>query len=110
MSENFRPDILFSLLADHAGHRSIHALLFQGPCQLEKVRVKCDNCRSRVGRLAEFPTASWEAAPIWRAEQRGAPALSAHIIHSKGTIMLGKILGAIAGEKLAGRNSGARAR
>ena len=56
--------------------------------------------------MAEFPTISWEIGPIVPAELR--PFRNANGVKSdsfEGNDMLARILGAIAGEKVAGPNS-----
>ena len=55
--------------------------------------------------LVEFPTKSWEFAP--REPGAGVARYSGQD-SDKGMTMLGKIVGAIIGEKVAGRNSGAK--
>jgi hypothetical protein len=58
--------------------------------------------RSWLGKLAGFPTSSWEAMPTAGRELRKPPMRCARKGETK---MLGNILGAIAGEKIAGRNN-----
>jgi hypothetical protein len=55
--------------------------------------------------LAEFPTISWESEPTGSAEPSGEPVRCAgKALRAKERAMLAKILGAIAGEKIAGHN------
>jgi hypothetical protein len=58
-----------------------------------------------IGRVAEFPTASWDAAPTSRTEHRLDPSRYGAKFLLSEKIMFGRIMGAVVGEKLAGRNS-----
>ena len=78
-------------------------IIIQAPCQLQ-FSAKNERKVTRLNRrLVEFPTKSWEFAPRepaapWGAIQRNE--------QPRGTVMLGKLVGAIIGEKIAGRNRG----
>jgi hypothetical protein len=83
-------------------------LSLQGSCQLEISAIKGAWNGSSGGKLAGFPTISWDVRPTGSPELDRPPRAirGSRAQTPKEVEMLGRILGAFAGEKIAGRNRG----
>jgi len=77
----------------------------QAPCQLGFSAKNCVSLVDCVPGLVEFTTDSWEIPP--RGTASGVARYSLRV-SGEGIKMLGKIAGAMIGEKVAGRNKGAK--
>jgi hypothetical protein len=77
----------------------------QAPCQLQFSAKNEWEMTGLDRRLVEFPTKSWEFAPRELPAPLGAIQLNEQ---PRGRVMLGKLVGAMIGEKIAGRNKGAK--